>query len=714
MKHIEKYRSSAHIGFALLASAVLLYSFGCSGDTNTVPTSNQTVNAASGLNSEAINRKYNYAPSSRLLAPRSVFRSADSVASPQNILMGQSTRLGGNGAFVTLDFGQEVAGIVTIRFAGASDSSQQVGLAFSESSLYVGTADSDHSSGGAIPDGVLYATISGPGSYTMPVDKLRGGFRYLTIFLTSNGWVDLNNVSLHFSAMPGLPDPQSYTGYFYCDDDLLNRIWYAGAYTVQLNTVDPTQGRHWPPPSSGWLNDAFIGPGQSVLVDGAKRDRTVWPGDLAIAQATAFVSTNDLASMRNTIDLLYAAQKSDGEMPYAGPPINMWGSDTYHMWSLVGTADYVLYSGDKAWLSAHWQSYKSGVQFLLNKIDSNGVLSVDGISDWGRSAESGGEVIEANALFYHVLVTGAELARIAGDSSQEAAYTSAASNLRRAVNQLFWDGNGGEYANSPGSTLHPQDGNSLALWFGLVDSQARAMSVSGALRQNWNTFGAQTPEKPNAISSFTGSMEVHAHFAGGDDQTGLDLIRRQWGYMLNSAIGTKSTFWEGYLADGKLEPATPGGVSWYPPPLLGSYMSLAHGWSTGPTSALTFFVLGVSPTRGGEVAYTEVPHPGDLTHAEGTLVLPSGPIIVSWTRDKTADIFTETLVPPSGALGTIGVPTFHRPTVVYIDKRLVWNGCAAKKTVANIGFKDAATDGSYVYLQKMHGSHIITSTSECP
>ena len=44
--------------------------------------------------------------------------------------------------------------------------------------------------------------------------------------------------------MPHYADDQlrDYTGYFHCDDELLNRIWYAGAYTNQLCTIDPSRG----------------------------------------------------------------------------------------------------------------------------------------------------------------------------------------------------------------------------------------------------------------------------------------------------------------------------------------------------------------------------------------------------------------------------------------------------------------------------------------
>jgi hypothetical protein len=194
----------------------------------------------------------NYSPSSRTLSPTAVQGTSGSVTSPQNVLSGQPTRLSGAHSRVVLDFGKDVAGLVTLKFAGASGSGQQIGLAFSESSLYVGE-NSDLSSGAAFSgtgtDGAIYARVDGAGTYTMPTDKLRGGFRYLTLFLATSGWVDVNGVSLNFTAAPGVSNPQAYANYFSSNDELLNKIWYAGAYTTQLDTIDPQQGRVWPAPA---------------------------------------------------------------------------------------------------------------------------------------------------------------------------------------------------------------------------------------------------------------------------------------------------------------------------------------------------------------------------------------------------------------------------------------------------------------------------------
>lgn len=48
----------------------------------------------------------------------------------------------------------------------------------------------------------------------------------------------------------------------------------------------------------------------SWSVDGSKRDRTVWAGDLAIALPSIFVSTGDDDGVKNGLEVLYNDQVS--------------------------------------------------------------------------------------------------------------------------------------------------------------------------------------------------------------------------------------------------------------------------------------------------------------------------------------------------------------------------------------------------------------------
>lgn len=236
----------------------------------------------------------NFSPSSRSVIPKTIL---DGSGSQIGTWPG-STSLGGDRSTVVLDFGLEVGGIVTLNFTVSSTTaSGAIGLAFSEAKNWIGPK-SDSSNGGSLPDGAIYANFSGTGDFTyvMPDEKLRGGFRYLTLFLESgDASILIKNVSLELAFQPTWSNLRAYQGYFHSNDDLLNKIWYSGAYTLQTDSVHPTTGRTWPPPTGGgWKETGVLGPGNSVVTDGAKRDRTVWPGDLGVAVPAAFYSTGDL------------------------------------------------------------------------------------------------------------------------------------------------------------------------------------------------------------------------------------------------------------------------------------------------------------------------------------------------------------------------------------------------------------------------------------
>jgi Bacterial alpha-L-rhamnosidase 6 hairpin glycosidase domain/Carbohydrate binding module (family 6) len=613
---------------------------------------------------------YNYSPSSRTIAPVAIYTVTGAVSNPNNILSGSATRISGYGSSITLDFGKEVAGIITLSAAGSSDAKQSVGLTFSESSNNIG-ASSDASTGS---DSAVIASITGAGTFTMPASSLRGGFRYFTLFLNSTGWVDLKGVSLNFTAAPTMSNPSQYANYFYSSDELLNKLWYAGAYTVQLDSIDPTQGRD---------NSTTVGSGSTVLVDGAKRDRVVWPGDMGISVPTAYVSTGDLLSSKNSLTTLYSVQNTTGELPYAGPPW-LGDSDTYHMWTLVGTYNYYLYSGDKTWLDGIWSKYKLGVTYMTNKVDSNGLLNVTNANDWARG-DQGGENIEANAILYRVLTTGAIMAQAEGDSSTATNYTNQAASLKTQINARLWDANAGAYEDNPGNTsLHPQDGNSLAVWFNVVDTNAKAQSIMTNLTGNWNSYGSHTPEWGN-ISPFVGSMELYARFAANDDANAISLMKLEWGYMLNATIGNNSTFWEGVKDDGTFAYGT-------------SFTSLAHGWSTGPTGTLTMDVLGIAPDTIQGKTYHIVPHPGDLAHVEGNLTVASGKVLsANYTRGAAGNVTLQVdSSTNSGSVGVIAVPKFGQNHVVQVNNTTAWNGSSF---LGASGISSADQDANYIYFR---------------
>ena len=121
---------------------------------------------------------------------------------------------------------------------------------------------SGSSNGSCNPDGALYGNITttAKANYTMPNDKMRGGFRYLTLFSVTNttragynGTFEINllEIQVEVSFQPAWSNLRAYGGYFYSNDDLLNEIWYAGTYTLQTNAIPPSSGRAFPIFGSG-------------------------------------------------------------------------------------------------------------------------------------------------------------------------------------------------------------------------------------------------------------------------------------------------------------------------------------------------------------------------------------------------------------------------------------------------------------------------------
>jgi hypothetical protein len=286
---------------------------------------------------------------------------------------------------------------------GENSPDSKVSLSFTESPVYIRPDASDDSVLG-VPnttyDGVL--TISPAPSntlWTLPVERLRGGFRYLTLVSNTVQPVSLSNVSLEIGFYTHVEDMRAYSGYFWAkdptppsfnatDSDFLTRLWYAGAYTVQTNIVPINTGRNQPRVAApGWGNNGSLGvtlPGTDVtIVDGAKRDRAVWPGDMYIALPTQFVSTNDLVPSKNAIATMFNFMNpATGELTESGPPLLQKGSDTYHMWTLIGASNVFNWSGDVAWLQNIWSNYTLAVKFVVGKVDSTGLMNVTGLRDW--------------------------------------------------------------------------------------------------------------------------------------------------------------------------------------------------------------------------------------------------------------------------------------------------------------------------------------------
>ena len=375
---------------------------------------------------------------------------------------------------------------------------------------------------------------------------------------------------------------------------VLTTDWILGAYSDQMVTIDPTRGASVVSTvfyenqtnndgTIPWFLNFTITNGTSVLTDGAKRDRVVWPGDMSIAVPSIGVSTYDLISIRNGLDSLVFYQRADGMFPYAGYPILAAGfiSYTYHLHTLINLYNYYQWSGDQAFLESVWDSWKAGMAWATDQIDATGLANVSSSADWLRFG-MGGHNIEANAILLYTLNLGVSLADIQDDPESAQSWASFATAIPPATQTLLWDSSAGLFRDNDtaeGALLLPQDGNAWAIKAGLFNSPEQATQITKGLQARWTEWGAPAPEALNAVSPFVTGFELEAHFLTNRTDAALALIRNMWAdMMLDDPRMTNSTFIEGYSATGELH---------YPPYPSDATISYAHGWSSGPTGSLT-------------------------------------------------------------------------------------------------------------------------------
>jgi Bacterial alpha-L-rhamnosidase C-terminal domain/Bacterial alpha-L-rhamnosidase 6 hairpin glycosidase domain len=533
------------------------------------------------------------------------------------------------------------------------------------------------------------------------VTDVQGGERYEAITLTTPGSVSLSGagITVEFNNAGA----HAYEGYFLSSDRTLNKIWYDGVYTAQTDTVpigavcSTTTSTSTPT-----CNQA------PTILDGAKRDRRVWSGDLSVEGRTLFDSlgfgSEGSDYIKGAIGMYGSAPLANGStcgqisnwIAYPAAPVTCeFYSPTYSMYYPIDLAEYYLYSGDTVFAESQYQTMKNELAYNATTVDPATGLSIAAGSDWdfydgskGGNPAQGGAVSATNMLYYEALVDGSWLAsQLAAQDpgnpnaptwrADATAWAEQAAALKAAINSQLFNSTLGVYQLSSSNngtvpaTAVPQDANAEAIDFG-VAPPADVPGILAYLKNNlWGTYGPQ-PYSANAgystiISPFVTGYELDARFASGETASALELTNLMWAQMVDrSGPFYTGTLWEKLGQNGQI---------------TDSNASLAHGWATAPVSAFSSYLLGVQPTSPGYNTWTIAPQTGDLAWAQGRVPTPSGAIVSRWQVGRGS--FKLTMAAPAGTQGTVTVPLMTSSGTIAQNGRIVWaNGSARNGVVA--------------------------------
>lgn len=482
---------------------------------------------------------------------------------------------GGN-AGILLDFGIEMQGGIQILAwsCGENNKNAKLRIRFGESVM---EAMSDLGGEKNATNNHSVRDLAVEVGYLGMTEVGNTGFRFVRLdLLESDGYIEIMSVRGAFSYRD-----IEYKGSFRCNDDLINKIWDIGAYTVHLNM-------------------------QNYLWDGIKRDRLVWIGDMHPETSTiqAVFGYNDVVP--KSLDFV----RDETSLP-------RWMNNipTYSMWWILIHHGWFMQNGDMEYL-------KSQKDYLLALMDQlSAFIDKDGkditpdfrFVDWPSFENK--KAVDAGVQALHIIAAEAAAELFAALGEKEAGEKCLKDIAR--LKQFTVEHSGYKQAAA------------LMILAGLKDKDAinREVLAVGGVR---------------GISAFMGYYILKAKALTGDIHGCLDCIREYWGGMVN--LGA-TTFWEDFdlawmVNAARIDELITGDKK----DIHGNYgnycykgyrHSLCHGWASGPTAWLSEYVLGVRVVEPGCKAVCIVPSLGDLEWVEGSYPTPEG--IIHIRHDKTTD-----------------------------------------------------------------------------
>ncbi len=428
--------------------------------------------------------------------------------------------------------------------------------------------------------------------------------------------------------------PTNYRGSFSCNDPLINRIWYASAYTVKVAMCQNYFG--------------------SILMD--RGDRISWTGDAHPAQAAALVAFGNYDFIRQNLD--NTSRQSDG-------------IKSYSLYWILSLLDYYHYTGDAATLEKYIANSCEKLNSAYNHFGKAPKLKFYGLDErlcagfeiWFRScaeAQSAYEMLSIRAWREFAI---------------------AMANLGRKDLQEKYD----RYANEKMAELR-----SNPHWFSDFGLHAAADATTTGLLSGTEQAMLWQKEFNNRVSRLSFSpfnqyFVIQAMARMGQYDAALSSLKDLWGGMIK--YGGTTTFevyrpsWNAVIGPNDAVPNSQCGI-----------VSLCHPWGAGPVKWLNEIVLGIVPTTPGFNTYDILPHLGrTVTHVTGTTPTPLGEIRASINVSSgEAAFFT-----PPGSIGRIGLPKVEKTvTRIFVNGKIIWDGMF--HPVPGIG--GALQDSEFVYL----------------
>lgn len=418
-------------------------------------------------------------------------------------------------------------------------------------------------------------------------------FRY--VYIETDDTLKYDNVSMDYEYAPFLEDN---SGMFKCNDELINKIWEIGAYTMDLTT-------------------------REFFVDGIKRDRWTWSGDAIQSYLMNYYLRFDNECVKRTIRQLR------GKDPVTAH-INTIMDYTFYWFKSV--YDYYLYSGDVDFVREIYPRMQTMMEYVLNRTNHNGMAEGKDddwiFVDWvDFPMHKRGTLCFEQILFCKSLETMQMCASVLLDKPldnppqgsikpEEYAkdvqrYSELANSLRDKLKPTFWDDKKKAFKHAIEDGIMNEQITKFPNMFAIIYDY-----LSEEEKKDVMTSVMLNPEIEDITTPYMRFYELEALCQMGMQEQVIKEIRDYWGGMIKQ---NATSFWEKYNPNDKGRQH----LTMYGRPYG---KSLCHAWGASPIYLIGKYYLGVQPTKAGYEEYIVKPTLGDLEWMEGDVPTPYGKI----------------------------------------------------------------------------------------
>lgn len=448
------------------------------------------------------------------------------------------------------------------------------------------------------------------------------GFRYLKLTIrNSQEKLLIRKIALMSSGYPS-----EKKGSFLCSDPILNRVWEAGAYTVQMCS-----------------QDAFM--------DCPTREQRQWLGDVFVESLVNFVAEKDTRLIRKYLRQVAETQTPEGMvMMVTTSDLNtlkaVYIPDFALLWILIAE-NYLKFTGDLETIKGLFQAMIGLLEWFSPYMDEYDLLcDLPGWTfiDWSMELGRKGVVLVENALYIGALNSVSSFAVQLGYLNIAEEYTTLSDKMKKAINENFWDEKRGAYVDNiekgRRGGIVSQHANAAVVYFNIAPEERWSRIFNTVLdKDHVKLTKAWRWDKDRPFSSSEDVIMVQPFFSvflhgalknAGMINTLLENIKSKWGPMVEQS----PTLWE----------------SWQ----MTDITSTCHGFSSSPTYYLSTLILGVRPMENGfKRFFLQIPE-CEIKWAKGTVPTPFGIISVEWEQVEGGIIIRVDI--PEGIEGEIILP----------------------------------------------------------